>query len=546
MRSVAEIPSTPSPNEIIDNISMLYELSLGIGTSLNLQENCEFFVQKLMSHQNLSFVAIYADAALQDLFGQPLNSERRYSCIHICPELSPFELEQIVSTELLFKVQAEGRLSLRTQDSEQSILPRAVHESFPGIFSALSVCEGKMIVILINQVRQCEYSNWQLNQLQLLLDKFGRSVEACFNHESLRQATQAKVALEKKLGQAQRLESLGLMASGIAHDLGNILTPLTAYPKILESAFLEGTKEQFMLSQMREAADKAHAMMKDLLGMTWQAERNHDAIPLALPISQYLNSASFLSLKLEEPEISCRWQLNSYSQVLADNTMLTRIIMNLVTNAFDALHGQGAVEVLVDDCDLPKPSENGSVPAGQYVVLSVKDNGAGIPQDALAYIFEPFFSKKKLGRSGSGLGLAVVRSIVDGLNGIIDIRTGAEGTSFMIYFPRFETESMELELSETRHQEFSAGLNNDDKLGQSHATLRQSVHHVILDEMELLDEEWIYELKAALSTLSIQKIEEQIEKIPTGHQQLKKAIKSLAKAYRYDILLDLISSLDSR
>lgn len=546
--SVAEIPSTPSPSEVLDNISMLYELSLGIGTSLNLQENCEFFVQKLMSHHNLSVVAIYVDAALQGLPEQPLkNVEWQYRCIHISPQLSSRELEKIVSAELLLKVQAEGRLSVKTQDSEQAILPPAVHESFPGIFSALSVCQGQMIVVLINQVRQCEYSNWQLNQLQLLFDKFGRSVEACFNHESLRQATQAKIALEKKLGQAQRLESLGLMASGIAHDLGNILNPLTAYPSLLESLFSEGSREKFMLSQMQVAVDRAHAMMKNLLMMTRQAERCHDAIPLALPICQYLHSASFLSLQAEEPDIDCRWELKSQSHVLAENTMLTRIIMNLVTNAFDALHGQGGVEVLVDDCDLPEPYEGyGTIPAGKYVVLSVKDNGAGIPKDALAHIFEPFFSQKKLGRSGSGLGLAVVRSIVDGFNGIIDVKTGIEGTSFLIYFPRIATDPMALEASPVESHEVISGLKNHSKLRQTHPPLRLSAHQIILDEMVLMHEEWICEFKVALSTLQIHRVEEQLEKIPPEQERLKKAIQSLSDAYRYDILLELVSSLDSQ
>ena len=561
MGSVAEIPSIPGPDEILDNISMLYELSLGIGTSLNLQENCEFFVQKLMARQNLSFVAIYADLALQGLSDPSLNTNKQYSCIYICPQLSLPELDKIVTPELLLRLQAEGMVSVTTEESGQTLLPQAVHASFPGIFSSLSVCQGQMIALLINQVRQSTYSTWQLNQLQLLLDKFGRSVEACFNHESLRQATQAKIALEKKLGQAQRLESLGLMASGIAHDLGNILNPLTAYPNILESAFSEGTKERFMLSQMQGAVSKANAMMKDLLMLTRQAERCHAAIPLALPIRQYLKSASFLSLRAEEPDINCRWNLNSHSQVLADDTMVTRIVMNLVTNAFDALHGQGGVEVLVEDYDFTVPHEGYAiVPAGQYVGLTVQDNGAGIPQDALAHIFDPFFSKKKLGRSGSGLGLAVVRSIVDGLNGVIDVKTGAEGTSFIIYFPRLATRTMELANESpqgtTPEIDSISSISNGSspsteetvshKITQSPTLLRQSAEQIILNGISLMPERWIHDFKKALASLMSQSIEEQIEKIPTKNKQFKKAIQSLSDAYRYDILLELISSRDIR
>ncbi|MBE9029627.1 hypothetical protein IQ266_07780 [filamentous cyanobacterium LEGE 11480] len=429
--------STPSPGEIQDNIAMLYELSLGIGTSLNLQENCEFFVQKLMSRQNLSFVAIYADVALQDLSSQIVNSDKQYSCIYTCPGLPAHELEQVISTEMRQRIQAQGMLSINTQESETTIQSSPIFQSFPGIFSAFSIAQNQIIVVCINQVRQCEYPKWQLSQLHLLLNKFGCSVEACLNHKSLQQATQAKIALEKKLGKAQHLESLGLMASGIAHDLGNILNPLTAYPPILKSAFAEGSREEMMLLQIQAASDKAHAMMRDLLMLSQKSRRYHTAISLAEPVFQYQNSASFISLQSAEPNINCRWQLDSDSQVLADNTMITRIVMNLVTNAFDAIHGRGDVEIFVKDYDIPTPYEGYmTVPAGQYVALVVQDNGEGIPHDALAHIFDPFFSKKTLGRSGSGLGLATVHSIVEGLNGMIDVKTGTKGTSFIVYFPR--------------------------------------------------------------------------------------------------------------
>lgn len=429
--------STPSPNEVLDNIAMLYELSLGIGTSLELEENCDFFVHKLMFRQNLSFVAIYADMALQEISSPTLNSDNRYSCIYACPDLPPHGLKQVISPEQLQTLKAQGMLSLNTQESENSALFSKTLQSYPGIVSAFSVSQKQIFVVCINQVQQCEYPKWQLSQLHLLLDKFGRSVEACLNHASLQRATQAQMALEQKLGKAQHLESLGLMASGIAHDLGNILNPLTAYPPVLKSAFSEGTTEEFMLSQIQEAADKAHAMMKDLLMLSRKSNRSHDAIALAFPISQYLHSAAFISLQSEDPNINCQWNLDSNSQILADSTAITRIVMNLVTNAFDALRGQGMVEVFVKDCDVLTRYEGyTTVPVGQYVTLVVQDNGAGIPHDALAHIFEPFFTKKKLGRSGSGLGLAAVRSIVEGLNGAIDVKTGSEGTSFIIYFPR--------------------------------------------------------------------------------------------------------------
>ncbi len=550
------IGSTPSPNEILDNISMLYELSLAIGTSLNLQENCEFFTQKLMSRQNLSFVAIYADSSLQDLQSQRDNSSQRYRMIYSCPGLSKTESENFISAELLDSLQTQGMLSINTEESEEALLPSVVHRSFPGILSAFSVSQNQIIVLCINQVRQCEYPKWELSQLSLLLKKFGCSIEACLNHASLQQVTQSKIALEKKLGKAQHLESLGLMASGIAHDLGNILNPLTAYPPILKSAFSEGSTEEFMLSQIQEASNKAHAMMKDLLMLSQKSSRCHEAIPLTFPIFQYLNSSAFIALQSEEPNINCNWKLDNDSQILADNTMINRIIMNLVTNSFDALHGQGHVNISVKDYDFPRPNEGYmTVPAGQYVGLVVQDDGEGIPQDALANIFDPFFSKKKLGRSGSGLGLAAVRNIVEGLHGFIDVKTGTRGTSFIIYFPRISVEQRVMTAKSPQiaakqvasvFQDSSSSKQQEekDKFRQASKISKQSARNIILHEISSMPEEWIYEFKIALATLSTQSIEENIKKIPPESRKLKAAIKSLADVYRYDILLDLISSLE--
>lgn len=553
---MATASSTPDPHEILDNISLLYELSLGIGTSLDLHENCEFFIQKLMSRQNLSFVAIYSDTSLQEQVHRQTDPNHRYCCLHTCPQLSSQELKQIVSTELLLQMQSQDMLCINSRDSAEATLPSGVFESFPGIFSAFSVCQGKIIIILINQMRDSAYPDWEIKQLHLLLDKFGRSVQACLNHESLRQATQAKLTLEKQLGQAQRLESLGLMAGGIAHDLGNILNPLAAYPDLLSRSFSEGTKEQFMLSQMQGAVDKASAMMKDLLALTRKVESCHAAMPLALPIHQYLTSATFLALQSSEPNISCQWQLDTESRIQADNTMITRVILNLVTNAFDALNGQGNVEIQVYDHDLFEPYEGYcTIPANPYVVLSVRDNGKGIPQEALAHIFEPFFSKKKLGRSGSGLGLAVVYNIVQGLNGFIDVQTSAEGTSFIMYFPRWETEAVisasksPQSTPETVTSAASAarpfvGKEAKDNVELTPPASRKSAQDIIHDDITFMSKEWLHEFESALSSLNTQLIKAQVETIPVEHQRLKEAIASLAQKYRYDILLEIIQVQD--
>ncbi len=551
---------------------MLYELSLSIGTSLELNENCECFAQKLMSRQNLSFFAVYGTQALQGIppaqATPSISPHKQYNCLYSCPKLPHQELEQLTSTTLPEQLQSQGRLCINTQESTESIPFESVLESFPGIFSAFLVCKSDIIIVSINQIRDHEYPSWELNQLHLLLDKFGRSVEACLNHELLQKTTERKLVLEKKLGQAKRLESLGLMAGGIAHDLGNILNPLAAYPDILRHSFSEGTKESFMLSQMQDAVDKASAMMKDLLTLTRGANSSAPvgsfptAMPLALPVHQYLTSASFLSLQSADPRIHCQWELETESCVSADNIMITRIILNLVTNAFDALNGQGSVEIKVCDCDLSEPYEGyTTIPAGQYVTLSVWDNGEGIPQDVLDYIFEPFFSKKKLGRSGSGLGLAVVYKLVQGMDGAIDVKTGKDGTSFIVYFPRRCTKTVESEQKPSQsamnpitsdsqtipspsHQANSHQANTHQTNENATFPLilsRQSARDIIVHHIELMPQAWCSEFASALASLKTDLIEEQIEKIPLEHRQLKEAIQSLAQQYSYDILLDLIS-----
>ncbi|MBE9032640.1 hypothetical protein IQ266_23155, partial [filamentous cyanobacterium LEGE 11480] len=434
----------PTPAQIADNIALLYELSLAIGGSLDLHENCDQFVRKLMSRQNLGFFGLYLNTALrqsQDPSRLPRPTDK-YHTLYTCPNLTSTQHELAGDSKLVLKTNFQQVLCAPCDDFSDATIAditgnqRSNHHQSSGILSAFSIDHGRAIIIVVNQVRPTCYARWELQQLHMLLEKFSRSVEACLNHADLRQETMIRIDLEQRLAGAQRMESLGLLAGGIAHDLGNILNPLSVYPDILMDYLPPDSPGQNMLQKIERAVHQATDMMQDLVALARTGGGRTEVIKLDRPVGDYFESPPFLALQAKHPQIQCEWQLNTQAQVRAGASMIHRITLNLVGNAFEELDGTGQIKVQVFD-QVQDQEYYGYelIPAGCYTVLQVQDNGTGIAAEDQSHIFEPFFSKKSLGRSGSGLGLAVVYGIVKDLDGFVDLQTSEAGTAFILYFP---------------------------------------------------------------------------------------------------------------
>ena len=251
------------------------------------------------------------------------------------------------------------------------------------------------------------------------------------------QAEKEKTELTKQLQQAQKMEAIGLMAGGVAHDLNNILAALTGYPELLLKKISEDSDLRPSLEIIRDSGKRAAAVVADLLLVAKGMASSKTPLLLNTIISEYLESPEFKKIQKTYPEVIVKTDLDkSLAQITASSIHLKKIIMNLVNNAAEAIENVGIItlqtmNILINEED---PGEE-AIPAGNYVLLSISDSGTGISDQDLSHIFDPFYSKKALGRTGTGLGLAIVWNSIQDHNGYIKVNSSKEGTTFRLYFP---------------------------------------------------------------------------------------------------------------
>ena len=244
---------------------------------------------------------------------------------------------------------------------------------------------------------------------------------------------------EKKLVRAQKLEGLGRLAGSVAHDLNNILSGIVSYPDLLLMSPDLTPKQRRIVETIRDAGLRAAAVVQDLLTVTRGVAVTREAVPLNELLRQFLAGPEYRAMMADRQGVSV--SVDSEAQPLfiqASRAHVEKALTNLFANALEAVQGRtdGVVTLKAEKRHLDQPLggyEN--IVAGEYAVLTVADNGPGITADDMERIFEPFYAKKKLGRSGTGLGLTIVWNIVHDHNGYIDLQTGAAGTQFSLYFP---------------------------------------------------------------------------------------------------------------
>ena len=246
-----------------------------------------------------------------------------------------------------------------------------------------------------------------------------------------------KKKLEAQFLRAQRMESIGTLASGIAHNLGNLLSPILLSFQLLKRKFTD-EESQHMLAILQINAERAGEMIRQVLEFARgiQGER----IEL-LPTHVMREVASILEGTLPKSidvELSIAEDL---LPVVGDANQLHQVLMNLCVNARDAMPDGGSLTIGGENTYIDENYARMQLEAkpGQYVVISVADTGVGIPADVLGRIFEPFFTTKELGK-GTGLGLPTIRAIVKGHDGFINVYSEVgKGTDFRIYIPAATT-----------------------------------------------------------------------------------------------------------
>jgi len=267
--------------------------------------------------------------------------------------------------------------------------------------------------------------------------------------------TERKLALEalweseEKLARLRKMESLGLLAGGVAHDLNNILSGIVSYPELLLLGLPEDSKLRKPIETMQESGYRAAAIVEDLLTVARGVAIARETMNLNDIVINYLNSPEFIKLKKFHPTVTVKTELDhDVINVSVSNVHIRKVLMNLISNASEAIEGSGKVTISTMNCYVDKPLMGyDDVTMGEYALLAVSDDGSGISSDDLERIFEPFYTKKVMGRSGTGLGLAVVWNIVQDHKGYINVTSDENSTTFELYFPISIDEVIDKDLS---------------------------------------------------------------------------------------------------
>ena len=252
-----------------------------------------------------------------------------------------------------------------------------------------------------------------------------------------------KKTLEAQLQRAEKMEAIGTLAGGVAHDLNNVLSGIVSYPDLLLMDLPEDSPLRKPILTMQIAGQKAVAIVQDLLTMARRGVVIADVVNLNDIISKYLQSLEYENLISFHPGVEVKIKLEADLPNLSGSSVhLSKIVMNLVSNAAEAMPHGGKIFISTENRYVDRPlSGFDSVEEGDYVVLTVSDPGAGISAKDMKRIFEPFYTKKVMGRSGTGLGMAVVWGTVKDHNGYIDVQsTERKGTTFTLYFPATQEE----------------------------------------------------------------------------------------------------------
>ena len=264
-----------------------------------------------------------------------------------------------------------------------------------------------------------------------------------------KQAEKALKDSEEKLARSKKMESLGLLAGGVAHDLNNILSGVIAYPELLLMDLPADSKLREPIEVIQDSGHRAVAIVQDLLTVARGVAITKEPLNLNEVVADYLHSPEFKKLEQFHPTVNVQIELDrELLNINGSSVHITKVVMNLVSNAMEAAAGGGQITISTTNRYMDRPLRGyDDVEVGEYVVLTVSDNGLGIALDDLQRIFEPFYTKKVMGRSGTGLGLAVVWNTVQDHNGYIDVRSDENGTTFVLYFPMTREEIAEKNLS---------------------------------------------------------------------------------------------------
>nr|MBP7323678.1 response regulator [Deltaproteobacteria bacterium] len=293
--------------------------------------------------------------------------------------------------------------------------------------------------------------------------------------ESLKKREEEKGLLEEQLRHAQKMEAIGTMAGGIAHDFNNILTTIIGYGHLLHLQIEDNQTLKYHVDQILVSAERAANLTQSLLAFSRKQLiklRPTDLNHVVLKVEKLLT-------RLIREDIEIRLNLTKETLTLmADSGQIDQALMNLVTNARDAMPNGGIITISTEALTVSQESfkgRNGARP-GRYAALTVSDTGCGMDEKIKERIFDPFFTTKEVGK-GTGLGLSMIYGIIKQHEGFIDVITEVgKGTSFRMFFP---LSSIEVELHEKGTQGQPRGGTETILIAEDDTSVRKLAKEVL-------------------------------------------------------------------
>ena len=303
------------------------------------------------------------------------------------------------------------------------------------------------------EVRQDGSTMWVIASVSFIKDSGGnpfQCVVACTDITAQKNAEQAREQLQAQLAQSQKLESVGRLAGGVAHDFNNVLCVIIGHVEMmLEEESSPGDYYE-SLCEIKKAADRAANLTRQLLTFA----RKQTVAPKVLNLNETIGGMLKMVMRLIGENIELLWNPDATLWLVKmDATQVDQILVNLCVNARDAIGGSGKIQIettnLTIDEHFPHAHAD-DIMVGEYAMLSVTDTGCGMDTELQKNIFEPFFTTKAVG-AGTGLGLSTVFGIVKQNNGFIDVISApGKGTTFKVYLPRYCGETRVEEASQEK------------------------------------------------------------------------------------------------
>ncbi len=240
--------------------------------------------------------------------------------------------------------------------------------------------------------------------------------------------------MQNQLQQAQKMKAIGTLAGGIAHDFNNLLAGILGYAEVILLELSPSHLSYPHIQEIRKIALRARDLTRQILSFSRQTPFD----PYPVQIHEIIKEVISLLRATIPATIKITTDLQNTGLIFADQTRIHQIVMNLCTNSFHAMEEKGGELSISVNQQSISDKNSFDLPSGNYVVLSIKDTGTGIPSKLQPHIFDPFFTTKKNNR-GTGLGLSVVHGIVTELNSFIRFKSEyGKGSCFTIYFPLFK------------------------------------------------------------------------------------------------------------